>query len=212
MTKAAKPKFRRRSQERPDELLDAALDLFIEQGFSATRVEDIATRAGLSKGAVYLYYPSKDAILEALVRRGIVPIVAAVEAMGEDSLPDPRQGIERIIGLIAGRIANPRLAAIPRIIIAEAGRYPHLAHMYRDEVIAKGLGTISRLIARGIESGAFRGVDPEVAVRSVAGPLVAHLLLGHIFELKSATAPEQFVRGHLDILFNGLNAPEKDDA
>ena len=68
------PKFRRRAEARPDEVLDAALDLFIENGFAATRVDDIAKRAGLSKGAVYLYFPSKEAIIEALVRRALVPV------------------------------------------------------------------------------------------------------------------------------------------
>ena len=84
------PKFRRRAEARPDEVLDAALALFVERGFAATRVEDIAARAGLSKGAVYLYFPSKEAILEGLVKRAVVPIANNALGIFENYAGDPR--------------------------------------------------------------------------------------------------------------------------
>ena len=211
MSQTTPRKFRRRAEARPDELLDAALDLFIEKGFAATRVEDIAKRAGLSKGAVYLYYESKEAILEALVRRGVVPIVASVAEMGRMASPDPRKSIEMAIVQAGQRMADPRIAPIPRIILAEAGRYPHFTETYREEVLNVAFAAITGMLNAGIEAGAFRPVNPELAIRSVIGPIVTHILLGHIFGVKSAASPLEFLATHLDILFNGLLTPEARD-
>src|SRR5687767_3950067 len=109
------PKFRRRAEARPDEVLDAALDLFIEQGFERTRVDDIARRAGISKGAVYLYFPSKEAILEGLVRRAIVPVAETIIARAAAFEGDPRIVITQGLRLLAQRLHEPRLLAIPKI-------------------------------------------------------------------------------------------------
>ena len=98
------PKFRRRAEARPDEVLDAALALFVEKGFAATRVEDIATRAGLSKGAVYLYFPSKEAILEGLVRRAVSPIADNALAFLDNYAGDPRLVISTVLKMVAGRL------------------------------------------------------------------------------------------------------------
>src|SRR5690554_508797 len=119
-----RPRWRRRAEARPDEVLDAALDLFIERGFAQTRVEDIAGRAGLSKGAVYLYFNSKEAILEALVRRSIVPIVENAAVIARASGEPPAAVIATLVRAVAGRLADRRLSAIPRLVIAEAGTFP----------------------------------------------------------------------------------------
>ena len=99
------PKFRRRADARPDEVLDAALDLFIAKGFAATRVEDIAAKAGLSKGAVYLYFPSKEAVLEGIVRRAIVPIATSALSYLENYAGDPRIPITLAMKSLAPRLA-----------------------------------------------------------------------------------------------------------
>src|SRR3954467_10236430 len=106
------PKFRRRAEARPDEVLDAALELFVEKGFAATRVEDIAARAGLSKGAVYLYFPSKEAILEGLVQRAVLPIANNALGVLESYVGDPRLVISAVMKMIAGRLSDPAMAAI----------------------------------------------------------------------------------------------------
>jgi len=200
------PKFRRRAEARPDEVLEAALDLFIERGFAATRVEDIAKRAGLSKGAVYLYFPSKEAIMEALVRRALVPITErAAEALRAFS-GTPRQAFEMLAALMSARLGDPRVVAIPKLIIREVGQFPDLAGMYRREVIERGLPLLEELVRRGIASGDFRSVDPELAVRSVIGPIAIHLLLAEIFSVTPAGGIDvgRLIDSHMDILANGL--------
>ncbi|MDR3474935.1 MAG: TetR/AcrR family transcriptional regulator [Devosia sp.] len=200
------PKFRRRAEARPDEVLDAALDLFIEKGFAAARVEDIARRAGLSKGAIYLYFSSKEAIMEALVRRAVVPITQTAGAALADFKGSPRDAFMMLFALMSTRLADPRVLAIPKLIVREVGAFPELAAMYRREVIERGLPLVTELVRRGVESGAFRPVDPELAVRSIIGPIGMHLLLAEIFGMtpNGGLNLKGLIESHIDILYNGL--------
>lgn len=207
-----KPKWRRRAEARPDEVLDAALDLFIERGFAPTRVEDIARRAGLSKGAVYLYFSSKEEILKALVRRAIVPIAENAAALARTATGSPREVIATMVRGLVGRLADPRLSAIPRLVIAESALFPDVAAMYRREVIDRGLAALGALIRRGIETGEFRPVDPDLAARNVIGPIFVHMLLATVFlaDGDDPIANDAFIASHLDILMNGLLRPDRE--
>lgn len=203
------PKFRRRAEARPDEVLDAALELFMEKGFAATRVDDIARRAGLSKGAVYLYFPSKEAVLEGLVRRAIIPIAdTALEAL-RNYEGDPRIIISMVIKMVGNRFSDPRILAIPKVVFREVLGFPHLAQMYRVEVLDKVLPAVSGLIRRGVEQGYLRQVDPELTLRSIIGPLMLHLLLAEVFRItpEGGLHFDRLVDNHLSILFDGLSAP-----
>jgi AcrR family transcriptional regulator len=203
------PKFRRRADARPDEVLDAALDLFIEKGFAATRVEDIARRAGLSKGAVYLYFESKEKILEGIVRRAIVPIAEHVLGFVENYEGDPRTIITMVMKMLAVRLSEPRLLAIPKVIIREVMGFPELAEMYRREVLDKVIPVVIGLIQKGIDEGYLRQVDPELTVRSIVGPVMLHVAMNEIFGIKpkDGLAIDRLIDNHLTILFDGLSAP-----
>lgn len=203
------PKFRRRAEARPDEVLDAALELFMEKGFAATRVDDIAKRAGLSKGAVYLYFPSKEAVLEALVRRAIIPIAdTALEAL-RNYEGDPRLVITMVIKMVGHRFSDPRIVAIPKVVFREVLGFPHLAEMYRVEVLEKVIPVVAGLIRRGVEQGYLRQVDPELTIRSIIGPLMLHLVMAEVFGITPAGGLhfDKLVDNHLSILFDGLSAP-----
>jgi AcrR family transcriptional regulator len=204
------PKFRRRAEARPDEVLDAALDLFIEKGFAATRVEDIAKRAGLSKGAVYLYFPSKEAILEGLVRRAIIPIAENALGFLRDYEGDPRLVIAMVMKMMAHKLADPRVTAIPRIILREVAVFPDLAQMYRREVLDQVMPVLIGLIRKGIDQGYLRQVDPELTLRSIVGPVLAHLAMSELFGItpSDGVAIDRLIDNHLTILFDGLSAPE----
>ena len=204
------PKFRRRAEARPDEVLDAALDLFIEKGFASTRVEDIARRAGLSKGAVYLYFPSKEAILEGLVRRAIVPIATHALSFAENYEGDPRLVITMVMKMLAGKLKDPRLLAIPKLIFREVIGFPELAEMYRREVLDKVIPVVEGLIRKGIDQGYLRQVDPHLTIRSIVGPMVIHIALAEVFGITppDGLAIDRMVDNHLTILFDGLSAPE----
>ena len=206
------PKFRRRAEARPDEVLDAALVLFAEKGFAATRVEDVAKQAGLSKGAVYLYFPSKDAIMEGLVRRALVPVAENAAQMLAGFEGDPRDAIRAVLYLIAGKMQDPDTLAVPRLILHEVAQFPQLAQMYRREVLDRAMPVLVNLIHRGIAEGVFRPVDAELTLRNVVGPLMMHVLLVEVFGISPAGGfdPQHFIENHLDVLFNGLAVPKED--
>ena len=208
------PKFRRRAEARPDEVLDAALALFIEKGFASTRVEDIATRAGLSKGAVYLYFPSKESIIEGLVKRAVSPIGDNALGMLRNYAGDPRPVLSAALKMVARRLSDPQLIAIPRLLIREMINFPELAQMYRREVLDRIIPTVIELIRTGVAEGYFRKVDPELTLRSLIGPVILHMLMAEIFDLvpKDGLAIERLVDNHLNILFDGLSAPQRERA
>ena len=206
------PKFRRRAEARPDEVLDAALALFVEKGFASTRVEDIATRAGLSKGAVYLYFASKEAILEGLVRRAVVPIANNALGFLENYAGDPRLVITGVLKMVAHRLTQPETIAIPRLLIREMIHFPEFAAMYRREVLDRVIPVIEQLIRNGIAEGYFRAVDPHLTVRSLVGPIVLHMLMAEIFGImpEGGLSVDKLVDNHLSILFDGLSAKQSD--
>jgi AcrR family transcriptional regulator len=204
------PKFRRRSSERPDEVLDAALALFSTRGFAQTRVEDVAAKAGLSKAAIYLYFPSKQALLQGLVQRAIANLAEDAIARMKDWQGDPRPLIAQLLRQIAARLADPSVVAIPALILREAPHAPEIAAIYRTEVLDRTIPALTALIAQGVAGGHIRPVDPELTVRSVVGPILVHLMLAHVFGMRGQDGPglDLLVENHLKILNAGL-APEK---
>jgi len=208
----SKPKFRRRAEARKDEVLDAALELFTEKGFAATRVDDIAQKAGISKGTIYLYFESKEALMEGLIERALSPIaLKAIEVIDTVGV-DPRVVFKMIGKLITERLSDPKVFAVPKLIVLESAQFPELAAIYRRDVIDKVLPRVVHLIERQIELGRFRKVDPELAVRSVIGPIIAHAALAEVFGLmpEGGLQMDRLFAQHIDILFNGLLAnPER---
>jgi AcrR family transcriptional regulator len=204
------PKFRRRAAERPDEVLDAALALFTERGFARTTVEEIALRAGLSKAAVYLYFPSKQALLQALVHRAVAAATGEAMAQMLSWQGDPRPALALLLRSIARHLADPSVAAVPALILREATHAPEIAALYRTEVLDRVMPALIALIDQGVRGGTIRAVDPELTVRSIIGPVLIHILLAHVFAItpKDGLALDRLVENHLSILTAGL-APEK---
>ncbi|MGV8985410.1 MAG: TetR/AcrR family transcriptional regulator [Cypionkella sp.] len=217
--KAKVPKFRRRAEARPDEVLDAALRLFGAQGFAHTTVEQVARAAGLSKAAVYLYFPSKKALLAGLVKRAVAPVAdLALEGMAQVE-GDPRPLIAKVLRMVAGRAAMPGVVAVPALILREAAVAPEIAQVYREEVLDRVMPALRGVIARGVDSGHLRAVDPDLTLRSFIGPVLAHLMLAEVFGILPEGGPDgekegglqmdRLVENHLMILLAGL-APEGD--
>ena len=207
-SRPAEPRFRRRSEARPDEVLDAALDLFARQGFAGTTVEQIARHAGLSKAAVYLYFPSKQALLTGLVRRAIVPLADEALARMAAYRGDPRPVIRQLLGMLAERLADPRVLAVPGIVLREAASVPEIAAMYREEVLEKVLPALAGLLAQGMEGGHIRPADPALLVRSLVGPVFVHLVLASVFGIGATGDLPRLIDTHLELIFAGMT-PER---
>lgn len=204
------PKFRRRADARPDEVLDAALSLFIEQGFARTSVEQVARRAGISKGAVYLYFASKEAILEGLVNRTITPLSDDLFEKITNYRGDPRAALAQFLRMMGQVLGDKRNRAVPLIVLHEAPAAPQIAALFRATVLDRSIPAISALLAQGVAGGHIRPIDPELTARTVIGPVLAHIILFEIFGI----APEggfqldDLIENHLSILMTGLEPQE----
>lgn len=210
-TDSPAPKFRRRAEDRPDELLDAARDLFLAQGYAATSVAQIAKAAGISKGALYLYFPSKQAVLEGLVKRALVPISGQAIAQAALAHGDLRAALSGFLHIVAAVLGDPEVFAVPRIVIREAVAAPDIAEMYRKAVLDAAIPGIAGVIREGVARGQIRPVDPELTVRTIMGPVILHIMLSEVFGIAppDGLALNRLIDNHLDILTNGLfAAPE----
>lgn len=206
MPDSPEPKFRRRSDARPDEILDAALSEFLKNGYARTTMDKVARAANLSKGAVYLYFPSKEALLESLVRRAVSPMTArAVEAL-QTGADHPRETLEQILRNIVGILGDEKTLAVPMLVIREAPSVPQIAQIYRDEVLSQMIPALSGMLDRARRAGHIRDVDPEMAVRSIVGPILTHVLLAKVFGIvpDGGLQIDRLVETHFTILFDGL--------
>jgi AcrR family transcriptional regulator len=205
MAQASPTRWRRRKEARPDEILAAALESFAERGFAATRLEDVAARAGISKGTLYLYFKGKEELFKAVVRAALVPNLARIEALAATFQGPSAVLLERLLLTVASLLGS-RAGAIPKLVIAEAGNFPDLARFYLDEVIHRGLRLIGAILRRGIERGEFRAVDVDHAVFCVIAPMLIAALWKNSLEPHDH-APldtQALVRAHLDLLLRGL--------
>jgi AcrR family transcriptional regulator len=207
MNAMATSKPRRRPEARPDEILDAALNVFTEKGFSAARVEDVAAEAKLSKGAVYLYFDSKEALFEALVRRFAEQVVAVGAArFHEMAEADPETALRGAIRFLVGVVSDARTSAPPRLVLSEAQRFPAIAALYRREVLTIGRRVLGGLIEAGAARGQFRDVPREIALKSTMGPILAHMFITHVFPDPDAPPvdAEATAEALADVLIHGL--------
>jgi AcrR family transcriptional regulator len=210
MDDSASTRWRRRKEARPEEILSAALESFAERGFAATRIEDVAARAGISKGTLYLYFDGKEELFKAVVRQTLLPNLARIEALAASFEGPSASLLERLLATVAG-VVESRVGAIPKLVIAEAGNFPDLARFYLDEVVHRGLGLIAGILRRGIARGEFRAIDVDHAVFCVIAPLLIAALWKSSLEPHDQTGPldvQALVRAHLDLLLRGLEAPQ----
>jgi len=168
------PRWTQRPDERPREIIAAALALFAEKGFAATRVEEIAARSGLSKAGVYLYFPTKAEIFKATVRETILTTVSRMEAMAQAFDGPSEELLRRAISEMARMVGDSAAGAIPRIVMSEAGNFPDIAEFYVKEVVSRGLTVLSGIIARGQARGEFA---------EDLGPLTPFIAIGPILTL-----------------------------
>ena len=209
MGEKGQTRWRRRKAARPAEILSAALDCFAERGFAATRLEDIAARAGVTKGTLYLYFPNKEELFKALIRQELLPNVERLEA----AAAGPGSAAEllgQLVSIWVGHVVPSRIAVVPKLIIAEAGNFPELAKFYLREVIERALKLLRAILRRGVESGEFRPVDVEHTAFCVVGPLLLSVLWKHSFGPHTTRALDVAAlgRAHLDTLLNGLRRPK----
>lgn len=202
------PRWRRRKEARPQEITAAALELFAERGFAAARLEDVAARAGISKGTLYLYFPNKEELFKAVVRDAVVATIDEAERLAGSFTGGSFALLETVVRRLAGRIVGTRAGVIPKLILAEAGNFPELARFYHDEVARRGFATVAAVLRRGMERGEFRPLDPRAMVPVIVGPLLLAALWKSTFEPVAAEPMDvaALLDVHLDHLRRSLAA------
>ncbi len=208
--KVIEPRWERRKDARPGELAAAALELFVERGFAATRLDDVAKRAGVSKGTLYLYFDSKEDLFKAVIREGYVAPLAEAEQFLESFEGSSSDLIREIFRRWWVQVGATDQAGMTKLVIAEAGNFPELARFYHDEVIQRSHALLDHAIQRGIKRGEFRDVNHEYSGRISCAPMVMMMLWKHSFApcVDHQIDPEKYIATITDMLLNGLTVRE----
>jgi TetR/AcrR family transcriptional regulator len=209
-------KRERRKEARPGELLDAALDLFVEKGFAATRAEEVAARAGVSKGTLFLYFPSKEELFKAVVRENISGRFSewnAEFATFEGSTPEM---VRYCMQAWWDRIGATRASGITKLIISEARNFPDIAAFYQQEVIQPGTQLMRRILQRGVDRGEFRPLDIDYAVFSIVAPMIFLIMAKHSMGAcvphDFVLEPDRYLAAQVETVLRGLCARPEDTA
>jgi TetR/AcrR family transcriptional regulator len=205
----AHAKHERRKGARPGELLDAALELFVEKGFAATRVEEVAKLAGVSKGTVFLYFASKEELFKAVVRENISGRFAQWNAELESFQGSSADLLRYCVTAWWQRIGSTKVSGITKLMVSEAHNFPELATFYATEVIQPGNQLIARVLQRGVDRGEFRIMDMKYAVYVVLAPMLFLALWKHSLsaccDAGVQLVPEDYIALQLETILNGLS-------
>ncbi|HTD06123.1 TetR/AcrR family transcriptional regulator [Undibacterium sp.] len=203
-----KPRWERRKDARPQELLAAALDLFVERGFAATRLDDIAKSAGVSKGTLYLYFSSKEELFKTVVRENVVPMIGQAEELVEQFTGSSADLFREIFMSWWYAVGNTKLSGLSKLMIAEAGNFPELAQFYNEEVIARSDAMVVRMLKRGIARGEIRPLNLEMAPRILIAPIIMQMISRHSGNACSVQDDElaPYIDAYLELVLNGMLA------
>ena len=204
----AKPQGLRaeRQAQRREAILAAALDEFSARGFAAARLDDVAKRAGVAKGTIYLYFRDKESLFQELVRSMLSPIVGQVEAAPMIDLP-ARMVIEMIADVFVREVFGTRRKDVIRLILTEGQRFPKLAEIYYHEVIARAVPAVRALMARAVARGELRNDALARFPQLLVAPAMIALMWNGLFGRFAPIDVREILRAHIDMLFGERNAP-----
>jgi AcrR family transcriptional regulator len=200
----------RRKETRPQELLDAALQLFVEKGFAATRSEEVAHRAGVSKGTLYLYYPSKEELFKAVVRQSMSSLIAEGIELADAYQGSSSELLAMLMDIWWQKVGNTPAAGIHKIVLSEVRNFPELAQFYADEVIRPADRLFSTVVQRGIDRGEFRPVPVHEVAHVLMAPMIFLSLHRHSFGACPVHGDDidadALIRTQLDMALRGLES------
>jgi TetR/AcrR family transcriptional regulator len=204
------PKRERRKEARPGELVKAALDLFVEKGFAATRVDEVAARAGVSKGTLFLYFESKEDLFKAVIRDNIANLFPAWNEEFKTFEGSSAEMLHYAMDLWWLNVGNTPASGIVKLVISEAQNFPEIAAFYQKEVVEPGTGLLQSILQRGVERGEFQHMDTSKSVFSIIAPMIFLMMWKHSMGACAASAniidPKEFIHMHVDLLLNGMSA------
>ena len=201
-------RWQRRSEARPGEILAAASHLFVERGYAATRMEEIAAEAGVTKGTLYLYFKSKEDLFRAMVEDSVLPRLEAAESAAAEATGSAPEQFRRLMLEWWERASTPPTCGLAKLMSAEAANFPGVARYYVEEVLVRSRRVFEQVLERGMASGEFRQVNAADAVRVALAPMVWALVYQHSLGVydPSGFDPRALIELHVDIFLRGLEA------
>jgi AcrR family transcriptional regulator len=201
------PRWRRLPEERPRQILEAALDVFGERGLAGARLDDIARHAGVSKGTIYLYFPNKEELFREVVRAIVVDRLR--QAAAEAGEGDPVDALKRYLRAHWNFVRSPEFQTIFKLVTSELHNFPDLAEFYGREVVKPANELLAGMIRRGIDRGDFRRVDPILAARFMSSTTITHstwCARRNVFKLLTDVTDEQVFESLSDFFFHAIRA------
>jgi AcrR family transcriptional regulator len=204
----AKPRWTRRKESRPKELLSAALDVFVERGFAATKLDDVARKAGVSKGTLYLYFKNKEDLFKAVVRETVVPNIVQSEKLLAEYQGETKELFKELIQYWHKQMSALSMAGICKLMFAEASNFPELASFYHAEVIQRHEQMMTQLLQRGMNRGEFRPLDLSVMPKIIAAPMLMLTLWTKSFCVceEHVIDTEKYLEAYIETILSGLLA------
>jgi AcrR family transcriptional regulator len=195
-----------KAAERRSAILKAALDEFSERGFAAARLDDVARRAGVAKGTIYLYFKDKEALFQELVRFQIGPVVGALEAVLASDLP-LAVIVEHALDIFVREIYGTHRKQVLRLIISEGPRFPALAEFYYREVLAHILKAVRARLARAVERGEIAGDELVRFPQLLGAPGIVAIVWSGLFDRFEPLDVRAMMRAYFDRLFGPRSPP-----
>jgi len=193
------PRFRRRKEDRPQEITEAALTAFAEKGYAATRVDDVAKRAGVSKGLLYLYFKTKEDLFKAVIRSFVVPRIDALTAIVDSSELSAEEFLRGPFFEFVKTLPGSPISIVIRLMIAEGPKHPDLLQFYWDNVVSRGLAAITELLERGVQQGEFRRSIVNELPHLFAMPVLFSVVFRSLFE-KQCPDTDKLIGAQIDLL------------
>lgn len=200
----ADPKFQRRKDHRPAEITEAALAAFAENGYAATRVDEVAKRAGVSKGLLYLYFKTKEELFKAVIRSFVAPRVAELSAIVDQSELSAEEFIRGPFLTTIKTIPNSPIAVIVKLMFAEGNKHPDLVAYYWDNVVTPAIEMMNKLIRRGIAAGEFRKSPVDGLPQLLVSPVIFSVVWNQVFAKHEKLDTDALIETHIDAVVNYL--------
>ena len=203
----AKPRFQRRKEERPAEITQAALETFAEHGYAAARVDDVAKRAGVSKGLLYLYFKTKEELFKAVIRSVVVPRIDALKTAIADSELSPEAFLRGPFLDFIQKLPDSPARIVVRLLVAEGPKHPDLTAYYYDQVVSGGIGALRQLINKGVEQGEFRPTRLNEFPQLLIAPVLVSIIWKTLFEKHLPLDTDGLLQTHIDLIVTAIKAP-----
>ena len=200
------PRFQRRKEDRPAEITAAALAAFAENGYAATRVDEVAKRAGVSKGLLYLYFKTKEELFKAVIRSFISPRIDALISNIETSDLSAEEFIRGPFLQFARSIPKSPAKILLKLMVAEGPKHPELIAWYWENVVSRGIAALRTMIQRGVDNGEFRESALNEFPQLLVTPIFFSLLWTLLFQPHSELDTDQFIGAHIDMVLTSITA------